>query len=426
MVPAVAEPKANDAIPGAVRKFSYRARRGPEVVKGVVDAVTHGEAVRTIKRLGLVVVEVNLADAATDEGENRALDMRSLSAKVKREDVLHLCQQLSVLMKAGVPLPDSLEIFASQARSKEVAQVVRHIKDSVCEGEDLSAALARWPRVFPTILVSLMRAAEATGMMDEMFARVAKDLAKQRKTAAQVRGAMMYPAIMGAVSVVAVSVIMIFVLPKFEPLFRQQGDALPVLTKGLVALSAFIRTGYLIYLPALGALVVGATYGLHTATGRLFRDRAMMHLPILKRLFRSLYVARACGTMATLLGAGVSLLDVIRICKDVTKNACFDPIWTDMEARVQAGNDLSTAFRNSPMIPRSVSAMVTAGERSGRLPEVLQTTADFCEEELDHTIKSVTSMIEPLMIVFMGAVVGGIAAAMLLPIFNMSKGLKGL
>ncbi len=425
-MPAVAELPVDAAHGGAVRKFSYRARRGPDLVKGVVEAVTHGEAVRSIKRLGLVVVEVNLADAASDEGEARALDVRSLSAKVNRDDVLHLCQQMSVLMKAGVPLAESLEIYASQARNKDVAQVVRHIRDSVCEGEELSAALGRWPRVFPPILVSLMRAAEATGMMDEMFARVGKDLAKQRKTAAQVRGAMMYPAIMGLVAVVAVAVIMVFVLPKFEPLVRAQGDALPMLTKGLVWLSNFIRTGYLIYVPVLAASITGLVYWMRTSSGRLMRDRAIMHLPILKRLFRSLYVARACGTMATLLAAGVSLLDVIRICKDVTRNACFDPIWTEMEQRVQSGNDLATAFRNSEMVPRAVSAMVGAGERSGRLPEVLQTTAEFCEEELDHTIKSVTSLIEPIMIVFMGAVVGGIAAAMLLPIFNMSKGLKGL
>lgn len=199
-----------------------------------------------------------------------------------------------------------------------------------------------------------------------------------------------------------------------------------MLTKGLVWLSNFIRTGYLIYVPVLAASITGLVYWMRTSSGRLMRDRAIMHLPILKRLFRSLYVARACGTMATLLAAGVSLLDVIRICKDVTRNACFDPIWTEMEQRVQSGNDLATAFRNSEMVPRAVSAMVGAGERSGRLPEVLQTTAEFCEEELDHTIKSVTSLIEPIMIVFMGAVVGGIAAAMLLPIFNMSKGLKGL
>lgn len=423
-------PAAVDAIlampQGGTRKFSYRARRGPEVVKGIVEALTHGEAVRAIKRLGLVAVEVNLADMDASEAGKAATDIARLAQSMRRDDVLHFCQQMSVLMKAGVPLADGMEIVATQARTKEVGQFLIHIRDSVCEGEDLSAALARWPKVFPPIMVSLMRAAEATGLMDEMFARVSKDLAKQRKTASQVRGALMYPGIMAMVAVVAVAVIMIFVLPRFEPLFRAQGDALPALTKGLVWLSEFIRHGYWYYVPGIALLAGGIAYGLRTPGGRGFRDKALMHLPVLKKLFRSLYVSRACSTMATLLAAGVSLLDVIRICKGVTRNACFDPVWDEMEERVQSGQDLSSAILHSPMFPRAVGAMVTAGERSGRLPDVLQTTADYCEEELDHTIKSVTSMIEPLMIVFMGAVVGSIAAAMLLPIFNMSKAVKGL
>lgn len=426
-MPAVADALLHDGpVPGAVRKFSYRARRGPEVVKGFVEAMTHGEAVRAIKRLGMVAVEVNLADLDASEAGTAATDIARLARAVRRDDVLHFCQQMSVLMRAGVPLAEGMEIVATQSRSKEVGDFFIHIRDSVCEGEDLSSALGRWPRVFPTIMVSLMRAAEATGLMDEMFARIAKDLGKQRKTASQVRGALMYPGIMALVAVAAVAVIMVFVLPRFEPLFRAQGDALPALTRGLVWLSEFIRHEYWLYLPGLAIAVGAIAYGIRTPGGRALRDRALMHLPILKRLFRSLYVSRACGTMATLLAAGVNLLDVIRICKGVTKNVCFDPVWEEMESRVQAGQDLSTAITRSPMFPRAVAAMVTAGERSGRLPDVLQTTADYCEEELDHTIKAVTSMIEPLMIVFMGAVVGSIAAAMLLPIFNMSKAVKGL
>jgi type IV pilus assembly protein PilC len=343
---------------------------------------------------------------------------------MSKDDVVAFCQQLSVMLRTGVPLAESLDTFAAQASKKDVRDFVTLIKDDVCEGEDFSAVLARYPETFPTILVSLMRAAEASGKLDEMLARVAKDLAKSRKTAKQIKGAMMYPAIMLVVAVLAVAVIMVFVLPKFGPLFRAQGDRLPTPTKALVWLSGFLRTGWTIYVPVLLALAGAFWWWSRSTAGRIMIDTMKLRTPVLGHMFRCLYLVRFSSTMATLLAAGVSLVDVVRICKDVTGNVHYTRLWVLLEERISKGQEIAPTFREFDFVPRNVVAMIASGEKSGRLPEVLEHAAHAAEEDLDIAVKSTTSLVEPIMIVGMGAVVGGIASAMLLPIFNMSKNMR--
>jgi type IV pilus assembly protein PilC len=425
-VPAAAERNIDSA--GESRKFTYRARRseGGDMVRGVVEAVDHASAVRELRRQGLAILSVELGDLGSAVGqESDPVRLRKrLSRAMGKDDVVSFCQQLAVMLRTGVPLAESLETFADQASKKDVAEFVRLIKADVCEGEDFSAVLAKYPQVFPTILVSLMRAAEASGKLDEMLTRVAKDLSKARKTAKQIKGAMMYPAIMMVVAVLAVTVIMVFVLPKFAPLFKAQGDRLPAPTKALVWLSGFLRTGWMIYVPAILAIVGGTWWYVRTETGRIMLDTLKLRMPVLGHMFRCLYLVRFSSTMATLLAAGVSLVDVVRICRDVTGNVHYTKLWETLEDRISKGQEIAPTFREFDFVPRNVVAMIASGEKSGRLSEVLEHAATAAEDDLDIAVKSTTSLVEPIMIVGMGAVVGGIASAMLLPIFNMSKNMR--
>jgi type IV pilus assembly protein PilC len=425
-VPAAAERNIDSA--GGSRKFTYRARRseGGDMVRGVVEAVDHASAVRELRRQGLAILSVELGDLGSAVGqETDPVRLRKrLSRAMGKDDVVSFCQQLAVMLRTGVPLAESLETFADQASKKDVAEFVRLIKADVCEGEDFSAVLAKYPQVFPTILVSLMRAAEASGKLDEMLTRVAKDLSKARKTAKQIKGAMMYPAIMMVVAVLAVTVIMVFVLPKFAPLFKAQGDRLPAPTKALVWLSGFLRTGWMIYVPAILAIVGGTWWYVRTETGRIMLDTLKLRMPVLGHMFRCLYLVRFSSTMATLLAAGVSLVDVVRICRDVTGNVHYTKLWETLEDRISKGQEIAPTFREFDFVPRNVVAMIASGEKSGRLSEVLEHAATAAEDDLDIAVKSTTSLVEPIMIVGMGAVVGGIASAMLLPIFNMSKNMR--
>jgi type IV pilus assembly protein PilC len=401
-----------------VRKWTYRARRadGGELVRGVVEASDHGAAVRELRRQGLAILSVELGDRASSVGQEADPQRRRarLAASMGKDDVVAFTQQLAVMLRTGVPLAEALETFAEQASRKDV-----------CEGEDFSAVLARHPRTFPKVLTSLMRAAEASGKLDEMLARVAKDLAKGRKTAKQIRGAMMYPAIMLAVAVLAVAVIMVFVLPKFGPLFKAQGDRLPAPTKALVWLSGFIKTGWAIYVPAALAIAGGLWWWMRTEAGRVAIDTLKIRTPVLGHMFRCLYLVRFSSTMASLMAAGVPLVDVVRICRDVTGNVHYAKLWTTLEERIEKGQEIAPTFREFDFVPRNVVAMIASGEKSGRLSEVLEHAAAAAEDDLDIAVKGTTSLVEPIMIVGMGAVVGGIAAAMLLPIFNMSRAMRG-
>jgi type IV pilus assembly protein PilC len=235
----------------------------------------------------------------------------------------------------------------------------------------------------------------------------------------------MYPAIMLAVAVLAVTVIMVFVLPKFGPLFKAQGDRLPAPTKALVWLSGFIKTGWAIYVPALLAIAGGLWWWMRTEAGRIAVDTIKIRTPVLGHMFRCLYLVRFSSTMASLMAAGVPLVDVVRICRDVTGNVHYTKLWTTLEERIEKGQELAPTFREFDFVPRNVVAMIASGEKSGRLSEVLEHAAAAAEDDLDIAVKGTTSMVEPIMIVGMGAIVGGIAAAMLLPIFNMSRAMRG-
>ena len=386
-----------------------------------MEADSHGEVVRELRRQSLAVVSIELTDLDASLEVRATPGDRGLSAKFNRDEVLALCTQLSVMMKTGVSLVEGLDTYAAQTKSKEAAAVIRRIKDDVCEGEDLSSAMMKWPRVFPPVMISLLKAAEATGMMDQMLARISKDLAKQRKFTKQVKGAMAYPGIMLFVAFVAVTVIMTFVLPKFKPLFTAQGDNLPTITKGLMILADSLHAHWAIWLSSLLTSVIGLVIWAQSATGRRTLDWLRLNTPIVKNMFKQLYVVRFAGTMGTLLAAGVSLLEVIKILRSVTGNSLYSGLWDELEERVNRGQDMSAAFLKSDLVPRPVSAMINAGERSGRLCETLDHAAAFAEDELDSAIKASTSLIEPIMILGMGVVVGGIAAAMLLPIFGLSK-----
>ena len=405
-------------------RFEWRARRAngaPE--RGIMEASNHAGVVRELHRQGLSIISIVLADLDSKPVARATPADRSLSSRFKRDEVLSLCTQLSVMMKTGVSLVEGLETYAAQTPCKEAAAVIRRIKDDVCEGEDLSVAMAKWPRVFPTVMIALLKAAEATGMLDQMLGRIAKDLSKQRKFTRQVKGAMAYPGIMLAVAVAAVTIIMTFVLPKFKPLFSAQGDNLQTITRYLMAIADSLHNDWPIWIISIAGIISGTVFWAKSATGRHSLDWLRLNTPIVKTMFMQLYTVRFAGTMGTLLAAGVSLLDVIRILRTVTGNALYKELWDELEDRVNRGQDMSTAFLKSPLVPRPVSAMINAGESSGRLSETLEHAAQFSEDELDSAIKMATSLIEPIMILGMGVIVGGIAAAMLLPIFGLSKSL---
>jgi type IV pilus assembly protein PilC len=261
--------------------------------------------------------------------------------------------------------------------------------------------------------------------MATMLGRVGTYLAKDRRTIKQIKGALGYPLFMMASGIAITIFLMSFVLPRFARIYEQREASLPGPTRTLLGISEFVTTQYLWYGPALLVLLIVVAIWARQPLGRRMFDGLRLNLPLLRSMYTHLYVTRVTRTMATLLSAGVNVLDVIDICRGVTGNVYYDDLWDSMERGVREGRQVSDAVFKSSLVPPNVASMMAAGERSGQLPEVMEKIADFSQEELDGSVAKVTTYIEPVMIVFMGVVIGSVAMALLLPIFNMGRVMAG-
>jgi type IV pilus assembly protein PilC len=416
----------NTSSTKADRTYSYRARaQDGEVVTGTVAGSTPDDIATLLRADGLIPTAIRAAGAALPDFDADEIRRGEAVRRIRRDDVAVFCQQLGIMLDTGVPLPEALEASRSQCRRKEFSHLVGEIHIDVCGGTPLSRSMARWPRVFPPIVVSLVRASEASGTMALMLGRVGEYLVREERTRKQVKGAATYPAFMLGSAVLITAFMLIVILPKFSAIYDRKGADLPTATKIMMGIGDVLRNGWPIWVPALAALVLGAFLWRRTMSGRRFIDWCKLSTPIVGRLTVSLYLARASRTMSTLLAGGVGLIDVIRICRGVTDNVVFDRMWIDMEARVRDGKELTGAVTDSKWVPAGVGAMMSSGERSGQLPEVMEKIAVRCDEELETGIKQAMSMIEPMLIVFMGILVGAVAMALLLPIFKMSSVVAG-
>jgi len=345
--------------------------------------------------------------------------------RVRRDDVIAFCSQLSVMIETGVPLAEGLDAFRKRMDRREFRAVLDALCEDVDAGESLSTAMEKWPRVFPLMMVSLMKASEASGTLATMIGRVGEYLSKERKTLKQIKGALSYPLFMMIAGVGITVFLMSFVLPRFARIYNEREASLPAPTRVLMSISEFVTTQYMWYAPTLVGLLLFMVVWTRRESGRRVLDWIRLKAPLLGTMYGHLYLTRSMRTMSTLLAAGVNVLDVIDICRGITANSYYGRLWDSMEQGVREGRQISDAVFKSDIVPPNVASMIAAGERSGRLPEVMQKIAEFSQEELDDSVARVTTFIEPLMIIFMGIVIGGMAMALLLPIFNMSRIMSG-
>ena len=405
--------------------FKARASSG-EVISGTMVAESADEVSARLRAEGKFVFEIEASPLrAAPELDKKQIRRNEAAKRVRRDDVIAMCTQLSVMLETGVPLAEGLDAFRRQMERAEFRLVLEALCDDIDGGEALSSSMQKWPRVFPGMMVSLMKASEASGTLATMLGRIGEYLSKERKTVKQIKGALTYPIFM-MVACVGITVFLVsFVLPRFASIYEQRQASLPAPTKFLLDISAFVTTQYFWYGPALVIAVVALTIWSRRRSGRRVMDWLRLNAPMLGSMYRHLYVTRAMRTMATLLAAGVNVLDVIDICRGVTANAYYSDLWDDMSQGVREGRQISDAIFETDLVPANVASMIAAGERSGKLPMVMEKIADFSQDELDAAVVRVTVFIEPLMIVFMGIVIGGVATALLLPIFQMGKVMAG-
>ncbi|MEM7626853.1 MAG: type II secretion system F family protein [Planctomycetota bacterium] len=403
--------------------FKVRSAAG-ELNTGTITAESASAAGALLRADGWFVVKldqaVGLKRKSVEKGENRVR-----RGSIKRSQIISFAHQLAVMVETGVPISEALHCIADQADTPDFQNLIHDVAGQVEAGGELSRALSKYPAIFPPIMISLVRASEVSGTMGPMLERVSTYLGKEAATYKKIKGALTYPAVMLAM-VLAVTVgLLVWVLPKFATIFASKGAALPWPTRALVLISDTLINHWIFWICAIIALSVGLFFGLKTRTGTRLFDQLKLATPVLGDLFSKLYVTRATRTMGTMISAGVPVLDMVSIVRDVTRNALFEELWDDVDERLRRGAQLSDALFESPLIPRAVAQMIYAGERSGRLGPTMEKIAHFTEEEFDEQIKTTTNLIEPTMVAIMGGIVGFVAIALLLPIFSVSTVVGG-
>ena len=328
------------------------------------------------------------------------------------------------MIRAGISIRSAVEGISEQVINPKFKAILVQMRKDVEGGKQFSDALMRHPKVFSPLYINMVKASELSGGFSKMLDKVAMYLGQQIETSSQVKGAMIYPGIIGTMAVGTTIFLLTFVLPRFLVIFKGKEAALPAPTKFLMALSTFMVDYWYILLAALVAAIWGGLLALKTDWGRVWFDKTKLSVPIFKKLFRALYISRSLHTMGQLINAGVPMLDTISITAEIAGNTMYRRMWRGVYGAVKQGKKISTPLQKSPLLPRSVVQMISAGEESGKLGEVLDEVSEFYSKELKAVIKGVTAMIEPIMIVLMGSVVGFIAMSIILPIFKLSSIVK--
>ena len=410
-------------------EFAYKARNAAgELNAGTLAAETLAAASGQLRADGWFIVKLEEATARRSARQRHDADPGQTAApfsrrggRITRTQIISFAHQLAVMVDTGVPISEALRCIAEQADTDEMRRVVEHVAEQVEAGGELSRALAQHEKVFPPIMVSLVRASELSGTMGRMLERISQYLGKEHQTYKKVKGALTYPAVMLAMVLLVTIGLLVWVLPRFATIFAAKGATLPLPTRLLMAVSDSLMGYWYLWIAGLVAGVVSLMLTRRTKTGRYVLDRLKLSAPVFGPLFSQLYVTRATRTMGTMIDAGVPVLDMIGIVRDVTRNKVFEELWDQVSEQLQQGAQLSAALFDSPLIPRSVAQMIYAGEKSGRLGPTMNKIAHFTEEEFDEQIKTTTNLIEPAMVALMGGIVGFVAIALLLPIFSVSS-----
>lgn len=337
------------------------------------------------------------------------------------KDILSFTNQLSVMVRAGISIQDALDAIAQQQTNLKFKAIVTDLKAKIESGQTFSQTLAEYPDVFSDIYINMVAAAEISGSLSDMLQKLSEYLNQEAETRSQIKGAMIYPGIIAFMAVTVVIFLLCFVLPKFGVIFEGKEHLLPKPTKFLMGSSAFMINYWYAILPVVAGCGWGFLYFIGTQVGKVWWDKTKLVLPIIKTLCRCLYITRSLHTMGVLTHAGVPILDTIAITARIAGNVLYRDMWNGVYEEVRQGKKIASSLQQYQLMPPDVIQMIRSGEDSGTMAAVLSDVSEYYGRELKTVIKTVTSMIEPIMIVLMGVLVGFIAMSIMLPIFQMSN-----
>jgi type IV pilus assembly protein PilC len=400
-------------------KFQWEATtRLGEKKRGVMEAESADIVENRLRSDGLNVNRV--------KKEARQITI-TIGSGVPPKDLQIFTRQLATMIDAGLPLVQCLEILASQTPNKIFARILGNIKSSVEQGSTFSDALRRHPKVFDDLYVNLVAAGEVGGILDTILNRLAVYIEKAVKLRAQVKSAMFYPIAILVIAIGVIAVMLVKVIPTFEAMYKDMGPnaKLPAPTRFVMSISHGFIAKWYVYVGGLIGFIVAMVMMRRTERGGEIFDRVMLRLPIMGPTLRKIVVARFTRTLGTLLSSGVPILDALDICARTAGNRVVQAGILKARDKISEGHDMAGPLTESRVFPSMVVQMIGVGEQTGAMDQMLQKIADFYEEEVDAAVTAMTSLIEPVMMAFLGVVVGGLIIAMYLPIFSLAGNIGG-
>ena len=390
--------------------FTYTARAvNGDLKSATIEAPSRDDVIKQLRQLRLNVVKI-------DEG---TANRRKRGGSIKMRDIVIFTRQFSTMINAGLPLVQALDILAQQSENPALKDVTRQVVFDVESGNTLADAMRKHPKAFSELYVNMVAAGEAGGILDTILMRLAVFMEKNDALIRKVKGAMIYPAVIVAVAAIAITVLLIFVIPTFQTMFESANIALPLPTRIVIGLSHALKSYWYIVLGAMIGTFVTIKKYYQTPNGKLTIDRTLLKLPVLGDVLRKSAVSRFTRTLGTLISSGVSILDGLEITAKTSGNRVIQDAIMESRASIAGGETIAAPLKKSQVFPPMVISMIAVGEQTGGLDEMLSKIADFYDEEVDAAVSGLLALMEPVMIVFLGVVVGGMVVAMYLPIFDM-------
>lgn len=395
--------------------FSYTARAaGGELKSSTIEAASRDDVIAQLRRQKLSLVK--LEDDAKKNAPKRG--------SIKTRDVVIFTRQFATMINSGLPLVQALDILATQTENPVLASTTRQVLFDVESGNTLADALKKRPKAFSGLYVNMVAAGEAGGILDVILLRLATFMEKSDALMRKVRGAMIYPGAILSVAAIAVTTLLIFVIPTFAKMFASVGLALPLPTRVVIALSNFLIGYWWAVLATIIALLYALKRYYATPAGNLAIDRQLLNVPILGDVLRKSAVSRFTRTLGTLISSGVSILEGLEITAKTAGNRVVQDAIMASRSSIAGGDTIAAPLQKSAVFPPMVISMIAVGEQTGGLDEMLSKIADFYDEEVDAAVSGLLAAMEPLMIVFLGVIVGGMVLAMYLPIFDMMNAVQ--
>lgn len=393
--------------------FKYKAmNKKGERLEGTYNAISRDEVIEMISSNNyypLMVEEIR---------EGTKIELR-LFERVTTKDIAIFCRQFYTMLDAGVSINSAVHILAEQLTNRKLKDALGDMEDQVRKGQTLSESMRKHNKIFPDLLISMVETGEISGNLDSVLLRMSIHYEKENKINNKVKSAMIYPAVLSVVTVVIVVVLITFVMPTFIGIFEDSGVELPLATRILLGMSSGIRRHGLLILFGIATFVVLIRYYFRSESGNLFSSKAKLAIPILKGLNQKIIVSRFTRTLSTLLASGVTLVQSLEVVADIMGNKLAEEAVIKVREDVIKGEGLSGPIGEIKLFPSMLSSMIKIGEESGSLDDILNKTADFYDEELEVAVQTATAMLEPLLIVVMGVVMGFIIISIMLPMFNM-------